>query len=93
MLNFDRKATLRPTYDSFSEFLSKSDTQSYKLYTERSASEASSISFSITSTHRFRIVFMLFSLVTVFKSYRIQSFLFRCKVKTQRKVAVSMKTI
>ena len=40
----------------------------------------------ITSTHRFRIVFILLSFEVVFKSYRFQSFSCRCKVKTQRKV-------
>ena len=40
----------------------------------------------ISSTHRFRIVFIFFSLVTVYKSYRFRSFSCRCKAKTQRKV-------
>ena len=40
----------------------------------------------IAYTYRFRIVFILFSLETVFKSYRFQSFSCWCKVKTQRKV-------
>ena len=40
----------------------------------------------IASTHRFHIIFILFSLESVFKSYRFQSFSYRCKVKMQRKV-------
>ena len=41
----------------------------------------------LQSTHRFRIVFVLYSLETVFESYRFQSFSCRCKVKTQRQVS------
>ena len=39
-----------------------------------------------TSTHRLRIVFISFSLETVFKSYRFQSFSCRYKVEMQKKV-------
>ena len=36
--------------------------------------------------HSFPIIFILFSLESIFKSDRFQSFSCRCKVKTQRKV-------
>ena len=41
---------------------------------------------TFASIHRFSTVFNLFSLETVFKSYRFQSFSCRRKVKTLRKV-------
>ena len=43
----------------------------------------------ISFSYRFRIVFMFFSLETVFKSHRFQSFSCRCKVKMQRKAFFS----
>ena len=66
------------------------------VYTNKFSSKT--ISFPMRTKRLYCIVFVSFSyfflcMETVFKSYRFQSISCRCKVKTQEKFAVSMKTI